>query len=185
MERAHKNTVRNISICILSEKRDKDWQVYIDHRDISIQGSRMPDRIALNRFSGAEIWNSRDSWNQWKRLHKVIFQIVFFPSSLSHSLSLPLLWKIIFLNLLLRGEQSRKRNLPERHEEFDGDVTRERKYSLDVLMYERVFVLPAGLEKWKLWHHINFLLLQNWIASAVTRRKSIPQHFPCGKRTVD
>lgn len=55
MEQAHKNTVCNISICILSEKRDKDWQVYIDHRDISIQGSRMPGKIGLNRFSGAEI----------------------------------------------------------------------------------------------------------------------------------
>jgi hypothetical protein len=53
------------------------------------------------------------------------------PSSLSLSpyLSLPLLWKIIFLNLLLRREESRKRNSPERHKEFDGDVTRERKYS--------------------------------------------------------
>lgn len=92
-ERPHKNTVYNIPICISPKKRDKDWQVYIDHRDISIRGSRMPGRIALNRFSGAEIWNSRDSWNQWKRLYKVIFQTVFS------------LWKIIFLNLLLPRER--------------------------------------------------------------------------------
>jgi len=36
MELSHKNTVCNILICILPEKRDKDWQVYIDYRDISI-----------------------------------------------------------------------------------------------------------------------------------------------------
>lgn len=52
---ARKNMACNISISILPEKRDKDWQVYTDHRDISIRGSRMPGRIALNRFSEAEI----------------------------------------------------------------------------------------------------------------------------------
>lgn len=41
IERPRKNTACNISICILAEKRDKDWQVYTDHRDTSIRGSRI------------------------------------------------------------------------------------------------------------------------------------------------